>query len=183
MRKMVFIFLTLGISLTIPILSLAPKTNNRVPSSLKALDYPQSLTGLLKQFEGRVVYVDLMASWCKPCLMELKESKKNRSFFDKNNIVKLFITIDNKEDIGKAYSIIQKDSLNGYFISYHSVTELKNSSFPKDIETLFLTDENGNLEISIPKYAIVNKQGEIVEKRAERPSNFLSLKKQLEKYF
>jgi len=93
------------------------------------------------------------------------------------------VTIDNKEDIAKAFSMIQKDSLNGYFVPYHQKENLNASStFPKDIEILFLKDENGKLNISIPKYAIVNKKGEIVEKRAERPSNFISLKKQLEKY-
>jgi thiol-disulfide isomerase/thioredoxin len=184
MRKTAFMFLILGISFTIPALSLAQKSNDRLTPSLKMLDYPQSLTELLKQFKGKVVYIDLMASWCKPCIVELKESKKLRSYFEENNIVKLYITIDGKEDIGKAFSLIQNDTLSGYFTSYHPVTELKEkSTFPKDIETLFLTDGNGNLSISIPKYAIVNKKGEIVEKRAERPSNFLSLKEQLEKYF
>lgn len=43
-------------------------------------------------------------------------------------------------------------------------------------------DEKGNPDISIPKYPIVNKKGEIVERRAKRPSNPVSLKKQLEKY-
>jgi hypothetical protein len=47
---------------------------------------------------------------------------------------------------------------------------------------LFLQDENGNINISLPHYAIVNRKGEIVEKRAERPSNFSLLKQQLEKY-
>lgn len=45
-----------------------------------------------------------------------------------------------------------------------------------------MADKNGNPDISIPKYAIVNKKGEIVIQRAEKPSNFASLKKQLEIY-
>lgn len=183
MKKLMFVFLAFGISLIFPTLSLSQETNDHKYSSLENLDYPQSFTELLKKFEGRVVYIDLMASWCKPCMMELKESKKHQSYFEDKNIVRLYVTIDNKEDVAKAFSMIQKDSLNGYFVSYHPTEDLNASStFSKDIELLFLKDENGNLNISIPKYAIVNKKGEIVEKRAERPSDFVSLKKQLEKY-
>lgn len=98
--------------------------------------------------------------------MELKELKKLQSYFEEKNIVKLYISIDNKEDIEKAVMMIQKDSLDGYFISYHPPKEQNTrSSFPKEIETLFMTDEHGNPSITIPTYAIVNKKGEIVEKR------------------
>jgi thiol-disulfide isomerase/thioredoxin len=183
MKKPTFIFLTFVINLIFPIWLLSQETNENTSCKLEVLDYPRSLDQLLKKFEGKVVYIDIMASWCKPCLMELKELKKLQSYFEEKNIVKLYISIDNKEDIEKAVMMIQKDSLDGYFISYHPPKEQNTrSSFPKEIETLFMTDEHGNPSITIPTYAIVNKKGEIVEKRAERPSNSTSLKEQLEKY-
>jgi len=51
------------------------------------------------------------------------------------------VTIDNKEDIAKAFSMIQKDSLNGYFVPYHPEKLNASSTFSIDIETLFLKDE------------------------------------------
>ena len=30
--------------------------------------------------EGKIVYIDVMASWCKPCLAELKEYEKTDDF-------------------------------------------------------------------------------------------------------
>jgi len=151
-------------------------------NQVEILDYPKSFSELLKKFEGKVVYIDVLASWCKPCIGELKESKKLEPFFNQSNIVKLYITIDNEEDINRAFEMIENESLNGYFTSYHPVNSTFVSSFPAEFSSLFLADENGNLDISIPRYAIVDKQGKIVVKRAERPSNSNALKKQLEKY-
>jgi hypothetical protein len=59
--------------------------------------------------------------------------------------------------------------------------QLFKGSFEDDIIDLF-KDENGNEQFFIPKYVIVNKKGEIVEKVAARPSNPIALKGQLEKY-
>jgi len=60
MKKLTFVLLTLGISLIFPTLLLSQETNDHKYSSLENLDYPQSLTELLKKFEGRVVYIDFM---------------------------------------------------------------------------------------------------------------------------
>ena len=56
------------------------------------------------------------------------------------------------------------------------------TSCPSDIENLFLKNEKGEMEISIPKYAIIDKEGNIVIKRAERPSNKEALKNQLKEW-
>jgi len=183
MKTLTFTLLIFGISLTFPTFLLSQEKSDKKEFSLEILDYPQSLTELLKKFEGKVVYIDLMASWCRPCIAELKETKKNEFYFKENDIVKLFISLDNEPDIEKAISIIEKDSLNGFFISIHPGERLNPiSTFSQEIVDLFMKDENGNLSLSIPMYAIVNKNGEIFEKRAERPSNFAILKKQFEKY-
>ncbi|MBP1612944.1 MAG: resA 1 [Bacteroidetes bacterium] len=151
-------------------------------SKLEILDYPQSLSKLLKKFKGRVIYIDLMASWCKPCIVELKEAKKLQTFFESHAIVRLYITLDNKDDIDKCFQKLNRDTISGYFTSYHPIKELSGSTFPQEINSLFLIDENGNMNIFIPKYAIVNKLGEIVVRRAERPSNGNALKEQLKEY-
>lgn len=178
MKKIVFTFLIIFL---IPTLVSAQKVLDINNSQLVILNYPMSFENLTKQFDGKVIYIDVMASWCKPCISELKESKKMESYFKENNIVRLYITIDNKEDIRKCIQILKNDTLSGYFTSLHSIEE-PDSIFAKDIVTLLLTDENENIGFSIPQYAIVNKKGEIVVKKAERPSNAFALTKQLEKY-
>lgn len=183
MRRIQSSFLLFTFVLVFPFIAISQQINSEEYSNLEILDHPQSLEKLLNKFEGRVVYIDLMASWCVPCIAELKESKKLEPYFAENNIVKLYITIDSKEEIEKAIKMIQRETLSGYFASYHPKTEMiKKNNFGREIQTLFLTDEKGNMDISIPKYAIVNKKGEIVVKRAEKPSNADLLKKQLEEY-
>jgi thiol-disulfide isomerase/thioredoxin len=158
-----------------------PTTNEY--AKLEILDCPQSFAELLKKFEGRVVYIDLMASWCKPCIEEFKEAKKFKSYFEESNIVKLFISIDNKETVETAFKVIQNDSLSGYFVSWHPKNELDANGFQQDIIDTFFKFEDGEVIIAIPRYAIVNRKGEIVEKRGvARPSNPVALKEQLEKY-
>jgi len=173
MKKIVF---TLLIIFLIPTLVAAQKVLDINNSQLVILNYPMSFKSLTKQFDGKVIYIDLMASWCKPCISELKESKKMDSYFKENNIVRLYISIDNREDISKCIQILKNNTLSGYFVSFHT-TEGPESIFAKDIAALFMSDN-----ISIPRYAIVNKKGEIVVKKAERPSNCAGLTKQLEKY-
>jgi AhpC/TSA family. len=135
MKKIVFILIAFGISLNFPTLLLSQEISDNNHSSLKILDYPKSLSELLKQFEGQVVYIDLMASWCKPCIEEFKATKKNQSYFEENKIIKLFVTIDNKESIENAISMIIKNSLNGYFVSFHPQKETNtDGTFAVDIQ-------------------------------------------------
>ena len=151
-------------------------------TKLEVLDYPQSFAELVKKFEGRVVYIDFMASWCKPCIAEFKEAKKLESYFEENNIVNLFITLDNKENVENAFTMIQNESLSGYFVSWLPKNELVDKiSFQNDLIDLFFKYE-GETIIAIPRYAIVNRKGELVEIKAARPSEPTVLKEQFEKY-
>ena len=160
-----------------------PTTNEY--AKLEVIDCPQSFAELLKKFEDRVVFISFMATWCRPCIAALKETKKLESYFKENNIVKLFISMDFRiEAIDNAIKIIQNDSLSGYFVSWLPKNELCTSSFQQDISNLFFKSEDGKIHISIPRYAIVNRKGELVEQGLEslRPSNPTSLKKQLKKH-
>lgn len=139
-------------------------------SNINVLEYPDSFNDLVKRFKGKVIYVDLMASWCKPCLFELKELKKLDSFFEENEIIKIYISIDQKPDTEKCVSILNEYDAKGYFVPYTPPDNVI-SSFCSDIENLFLKNENGEISISIPKYAIVDKEGNVVIRRAKRPSN------------
>lgn len=149
-------------------------------TKIQILEYPSSLNALIKQFNGKLIYIDVMASWCKPCIVELQESENLNSFFEENNIIKIYITIDQKQDIEKCLNLLSRYDVKGYFISYLPPHDDETTTFPSDIERLFLKNEKGEFDISIPKYAIINKEGNIVVKRAERPSNKEALIEQLE---
>ena len=153
-------------------------------SNIQWLDYPASLEQLFHNFKGKVIYIDIMASWCKPCWAELEEYEKTNDFFNKNDIVRLFISIDSPEDCKKGFLRLDKYNIKGYFTTYHCPDGNEKNKFTSEVEKLFATyDENGNFSgLSIPQFIIVNKEGVIVEYKAKRPSKPEELKQQLEKY-
>jgi len=162
----------------IPIASIGQTDENNDTDTLKILPYPPSFSDLVKQFEGKVIYIDVLASWCKPCIAELQKSKELEDYFKKNDIIKLYITIDNINDIQKCVEMLKRESIMGYLATYHA-TDTKYSPFTKEIENLFLYDKNKQF-IGIPRYAIVDKKGKLVIDNAARPSATDEIKKQLE---
>ncbi|WP_029904629.1 redoxin family protein [Prevotella sp. 10(H)] len=150
-------------------------------AKIQILRYPSSLNDLLSQYRGKVIYIDVMASWCKPCIVELKESKNLDSFFEDNDIIKIYISIDQRQDIDKCLSLLNQYNAKGYFVPYQPPQDGA-ANFASDVETLFLKNDKGEYDISIPKYAIVDKDGNIVVKRAERPSNKEGLISQLKEW-
>lgn len=160
-------------------------TSGTSTSNLIKLDYSETLQELTTRFKGKIIYLDIMASWCKPCIEEFKYTKQLDDYFQENDIVKIYITIDEKDAIQKAYHLIEENALSGYFASYHNPMEKTVSSdytnFIDDL--LFVIDDNGNKNFKgIPAYSILDKEGKIVVKDALRPSSLEKLKQQLSKY-
>ncbi len=160
---------------------LAQKKQSDIKSQLVILESPTSFENMLESFKGKIIYIDIMASFCKPCISELKKTVELESYYNKNNIERLFISLDNPKDISQCIQILEHNNVKGYFTSLHSEKD-KESSFGSEILKLFFTDKDGNVNLSIPKYAIVNKKGELVVKDAAKPSNATDLKKQLEEW-
>ncbi|TKG94063.1 redoxin domain-containing protein [Puteibacter caeruleilacunae] len=158
----------------------AQETTNEKAQSLKIVETPDSFAELLKSFKGKVLYIDIMASFCKPCISELKTSEEMDKFFEEKDIQRLFISLDNPKDITKCKKILEDNNVKGYFVSMHS--ENKKSEFGGDILKLFFTDKDGKIGLSIPRYAIVDKTGKLAVSKAARPSNMEGLKKQLNQY-
>jgi len=158
------------------------ETNN---DSLVWLKYPSDFHELVAPFKGKIIYIDVMASWCRPCIEEIKYYKELEDFFDKEDIVKLFITIDDPNDIKNAFQIVNKNDIKGYFTSYHPLPgkTVKKGDYREVIEKMFMSRENPNsVRMSVPQYIIVDKNGNVVEYKASRPSDAENLKRQLSGY-
>lgn len=172
--SILFLFIILGIKAQDNTI----QSNNLKETGIIRLDSIKSFKDLTEKFKGKVIYIDIMASWCKPCIEELKSHKQLEEYFNENNIVKIFISIDQKEHVDTCVSLLRRYEINGYFITQWTA----GTEFNKELMNKFLTDENGNITISIPRYSIIDKNGDFVEMKAQRPSSFQSLKTQLSKY-
>ena len=112
------------------------------------------IDSLFSQYKGKVVYVDIWATWCGPCLNEMPKSIKLQNKFKNKPIEFLYLCVQSKYENWQ--SIIRKNKIKGkhVFINSKQFNELK---------TLF--DITG-----VPHYLIVDKMGGIIN-NAPRPSS------------
>lgn len=118
-----------------------------------------TLNQLLHKYKGKVIYVDFWASWCRPCCEELKVSVHLRDAYKDKDVVFVYLAFNDSRKAWKEFS--RREGLADIETNYF-ITNSKNSNL---VETLELKQ--------IPRYVIFDKQGNLVEMNAPRPSNHL----------
>lgn len=119
----------------------------------------------LSDFKGKYVYIDFWTTWCGPCLKEFPRLKELESEFAGRNIEFLYLSIesaqDHKNDAAKARSawitFVEEWELGGVHLLADNGFE---SDFLKDYKIDF-----------IPRYVLIDPEGNIVSPDAPRPSN------------
>ena len=107
----------------------------------------------LSDFKGKVVLVDVWATWCGPCQRELPFLKKLESKFEGKNITFLSLSIDH--DKAKWEAKVKSGDLSGVQLLIG-----RGSSFQRAY----------NIE-GIPRFLLLDKEGKIINNDMLRPSS------------
>jgi len=108
----------------------------------------------LSDFKGKIVYLDVWASWCGPCRREIPAAKELEKQMHGKDVVFLCVSVDGDEAAWK--KIVKEKELTGVHI--HS-----KGDFESEMAKLY------NIR-SIPSYMIIDRNGKIWKMGAERPS-------------
>jgi thiol-disulfide isomerase/thioredoxin len=119
--------------------------------------FPIQISQFLKLYKGKTVLLDFWASWCQPCMNEIPASLQLAKDLNDNHIEVVFVSFDTDQARWKA-------GMNKNSIRQHSflVKNNFNSLLAKEFKI-----------ISIPRYIILDSEGQVVQVDAPRPGNTL----------
>jgi thiol-disulfide isomerase/thioredoxin len=144
--------------------TLANKKMNNTPSPL--FDYENHKGGKtsLESLKGKYVYVDVWATWCGPCRVEIPHLKELEKQFHDKKIEFVSISVDTQKDYEKWKNFVTKEELSG-------VQLFADNNFNSDFIKAYAIN-------SIPRFILIDPNGVILDADAARPSN-PKLKEQL----
>jgi thiol-disulfide isomerase/thioredoxin len=108
----------------------------------------------LSSFRGKIVYIDLWATWCAPCIKEFGPLQNVVNEFKQKEFVSISICID--DTIERWKNMIQNKELEGIHLF------IENEDHP------FL--EQYMVE-GIPRFILIDRKGKIIDANAKRPSH------------
>ena len=110
----------------------------------------------LADFKGKNVYIDVWATWCGPCRKEIPHLEELMETYQGNdNIVFASVSIDDDKEAWE--KMVTKDEMRGIQLI---ADEAWDSSICKDY-----------MIRGIPRFILVDKEGNIIDSRAPRPSS------------
>lgn len=108
----------------------------------------------LTDYKGKYVYIDVWATWCKPCLYEIPFLKQLEEDYRNRNIIFISVSID--EDYEKWKKMVSEKDMQGIQI----IASDPESKIRKDY-----------MIGGIPRFIFIGPGGEIIDNDATRPSD------------
>ena len=119
----------------------------------------------LKDFRGKLIYMDLWATWCGPCIAESPHFDKLKEEYKDKDIAFVSVCVFDQKPNWESYLVKRKDDLGV-------------NLFEADDEDSFIKDY---MVRGIPHFILIDKEGKIIDKNAIRPSD-PNIKKEIESY-
>lgn len=138
---------------------------NKIKTLAKGMPSPEFVnyenhkggTTSLKDLKGQYVYVDVWATWCGPCIAEIPSLKEVEKQYHRKNIAFVSVSIDKAKDHDKWVEMIKDKELGGLQLMADN-----------DWTSQFVTDY---AIVGIPRFILIDPNGNIVSADAQRPSN------------
>ncbi|WP_431137450.1 TlpA family protein disulfide reductase [Psychroserpens mesophilus] len=111
----------------------------------------------LSDLKGKYVYVDVWATWCGPCIREIPSLKEVEKKFHNENIEFVSTSIDQAKDHDKWVAMVNDKELGGIQLMAD-----------KDWKSQFVQEYAIQ---GIPRFILIDPNGNIVSADAPRPSN------------
>ncbi len=112
----------------------------------------------LSDLKGKIVYVDIWATWCAPCRAELPKAKEIHNRLSTNEkIAFLYVSIDNETDKWKKF-LKADPNFKGMHMNISDSAQVSNLSKAYQMA-------------GVPTYLLINQEGKIATAPAPRPSS------------
>ena len=132
------------------------------------VDKIKTFKDITDRYKGKVVFMDIWATWCGPCRASFAHIKPLQEYAEQNDVVLLYLSIDRPEDDDKWRKMAAHYDLRGEHIRVQE-------AFKQEVFDTF-----GGGTLSIPHHVVIDKEGEVRFKVAASPENMDTLKEQLE---
>jgi thiol-disulfide isomerase/thioredoxin len=110
----------------------------------------------LEDFKGKLIYIDVWATWCAPCKKQIPYLKKLEEYFRKEDIVFISISVDDEKAYNSWKNMVESESLEGVQLF------ADNSFDSKFMEAYGIS--------SIPRFIIIDQEGKVYDEQAPSPS-------------
>ena len=107
----------------------------------------------LSSFRGRLVYIDVWATWCGPCIAEIPSLELLQKDYENKDIVFLSVSVDTDKEAWE--KMLTEDQLGGVQLWADGWSQITKSY------AIF----------GIPRFMLVDKSGELIAVDAPRPSS------------
>jgi len=142
--------------------------NSELKTNIKDLNQQDvidtNFDDVISAYKGKVVYLDFWASWCSPCKREMPYSLKLQENYKGKDVAFVYISTDRN-------AVAWKNAINNLAITGEHYRVNKN--------VYEQMNEKFNVQY-IPRYVLIDKEGNVVDAKAKRPSD-AEVKKDIDK--